>query len=860
MRKLIIPLVALLTLLLVSKAHAHPADMYFHNHTVTLSPGEIQVTWELVPGPMITHVIWHDADQNQDETVSSQEARGWVQPVAEEFTAYFDGIRLDLQLQAIEWPKSIPELRTGDEPIRIHLQADWPVDIIKPHNISLYNQYNSQNSVSWFYVFGEDGITFETPEQEGGVLRVHFELPTMGPTTGQPATWESGRPSMPGVIESLGLGDIAEEAASQSQSQQGVTSILEGLVRTPEISPLFFLAAGIIAILLGALHALSPGHGKTIVAAYLVGSQGKAYHAVVLGALVTLTHTGSVFALGLLTLAVSRHIMPANIFPILELVSGLLIFILGIGLLYPRLWDWQNNRRRERQNQKRPPVVVQSETGGGIRLVINQPIQESGPPHSHDPSSMGYIPKGPPEGSPLAGVSWRSLFALGISGGLVPCPDAIAILLIAVTINRIAFGLSLIVAFSLGLAIVLIAIGIVIVQSKRLFARLEWFDRIAYVVPMLSAIVVLGLGAMLTLAAIRNFEGMLPQIKNFFQIGGQSKFDLQRASVIYTALDDNNHYQLFVVPATGGEAEQITEEGSGIWSYSVSPDGATVIYAASDGTNGTRLWQLIPATRERTQLLACPETSCSGVVWSPNGEKILYGRLVSGSEFTSLGIPSIWWLDPATRDTGPLFQDAQMPGFNPQWSPDGRRLSYTSINPSEIYIYNFHTGSSQSLPTQTGSPVTWSPTGESMLVIDVEMVGELNLPKLFRYDLASKELTRLTGEQPIDENVPSWSRNGEWIAVVRREWGVSTTLRGNQIWLMRPDGSEAHPVSHDIEVTHGPPSWSPDGRYLLYSVRSASLSGTISRINILDIETGQTQEIAAPGNCPTWLLWRELGS
>jgi ABC-type nickel/cobalt efflux system permease component RcnA len=536
-----------LALIIVRVAQAHPADMYLHTHSVSLSPDGIQVIWEFVPGPMIAQMIWYGADQNQDEMVSSEEAWTWTQTIIQNFSAEFDGTPLALDLQAVEWPSGIPELFTGDEPIRIHLQAGWSIDIAQSHQITLQNQYNPQNSISWFDVYGEDGVTFEIPEQEGGVLRVSFGFPLTEKTSGQLTTWESGKPSIPWVVESLGLGEVAEVAATKSQNQSGITSILEGLVRDQQTSSTFILAAMVIAISLGALHALSPGHGKTIVAAYLVGSQGKFYHAVVLGAIVTLTHTGSVIALGLLTLAASRHFVPAHIFPILELISGLLIFFLGIGLLYPRLRSWQINRQRQHQIQKRHTVVVRDEAGEGARLVINQPIQEIGPPHSHDPSEFGNIPKGPSQGNPLAGIRWRSLagirwrslVTLGISGGLVPCPAAIAILLIAVTINRIAFGLSLIVAFSVGLAMILIAIGVLIIQGKSLFERLQWFDQIAYTVPVLSALIVLGAGAVLTAGAIRNITGA-SYIENTLPIVRLPPFDLQQASVIYTALDEDN--------------------------------------------------------------------------------------------------------------------------------------------------------------------------------------------------------------------------------------------------------------------------------------------------------------------------------
>ena len=147
--------------------------------------------------------------------------------------------------------------------------------------------------------------------------------------------------------------------------------VLEGLIRDNETSPLFYLSAFGLSLILGALHAMSPGHGKTVVAAYLVGASGRFYHAIALGSIVTLTHTGSVFALGLATLAASSYFMPTDVFPLLEIISGLLILILGISLLAPRLRNWLKKRRLLRILHHQTP---------GLVAPLCQVSQQRGPP------------------------------------------------------------------------------------------------------------------------------------------------------------------------------------------------------------------------------------------------------------------------------------------------------------------------------------------------------------------------------------------------------------------------------------------------------------------------------------------------
>lgn len=212
----------ILLLLIPQVAQAHPADMYFYTHVVNLSAEGVQIFWELVPGPMITHVVWHEADTDGDEQVSTAEAEIWIAPLLDEFSAELDGTPLGLELASVQWADDLPALRTGDSPIVIELRADWEgLDLALDHELLLLNAYNTSNSLSWYSLSADDlGIT--EPEQDNGLLRVRFG--TQGAST-----WESGMPSIPPVVEALGLGETAEEAVQQAENQQGILAILEGL-------------------------------------------------------------------------------------------------------------------------------------------------------------------------------------------------------------------------------------------------------------------------------------------------------------------------------------------------------------------------------------------------------------------------------------------------------------------------------------------------------------------------------------------------------------------------------------------------------------------------------------------------------
>ena len=211
------------------------------------------------------------------------------------------------------------------------------------------------------------------------------------------------------------------------------------------------LASLAVALFWGAAHALSPGHGKTIITAYLVGRRGTPRHAALLGLIVTVTHTIGVFALGIVTLVLSRFIVPEQLYPWLNLASGLLVVGIGLSVLRARL------RHRGRHHH--------------------------GHHHAHD-------------------LSRRSLLAVGVSGGLLPCPSALVVLLAAISLHRVGFGLLLIVAFSAGLALTITGIGLVAVLARTAFGRLSFNGRVLSLLPTLSALVIVVAGVGMTARAI----------------------------------------------------------------------------------------------------------------------------------------------------------------------------------------------------------------------------------------------------------------------------------------------------------------------------------------------------------------------
>ncbi|NMG09644.1 sulfite exporter TauE/SafE family protein [Brasilonema sp. UFV-L1] len=228
------------------------------------------------------------------------------------------------------------------------------------------------------------------------------------------------------------------------------------------LSPTLMLSGIGIALIAGAGHALSPGHGKTMVAAYLVGSRGTPQQAVVLSLVTTLTHTISVFALGIVALLLSQYILPDNLYPLLSFFSGLMVCGVGFWLLDRHLNPAPKHHHHHTHNDC--------------------------PDHIHSPSDSQ--------------VTLQSLLTLGIAGGLVPCPSALVLLLSAIALHQTAYGLLLVCAFSFGLAVVLVSVGLLVIYAHHWLKRFSWVEPLQQYTPKMSAIAVIAVGSILMAFAV----------------------------------------------------------------------------------------------------------------------------------------------------------------------------------------------------------------------------------------------------------------------------------------------------------------------------------------------------------------------
>jgi ABC-type nickel/cobalt efflux system permease component RcnA len=489
-----------------------------------VAPKTIEVHYVVVFGQLPALRELHLADTDGDGVTSQAERDAYIGKLApgfaEDLELKVDGSRVPLH--AIHWTSSLPTEQGG---FSLRVDVDFaaalpPAATDAPRKLEFSNQ-NYAGRIGWHEIAVQPSsgeMIFDTNGYSGsltgGLTQALQSLPAAGPLDERAVHLSFGRRAPPGaVLLTDRSGNGASMAAvktrgakSESEWIASRTRELVDAISSPHVEPKVAFLALLVALLLGSVHALSPGHGKTIVGAYLIGSRGAPRHAVFLGLTVTITHTIGVFVLGFATLYASRYIVPERLFPILSLISAVLVLGMGLVLLVQRGRSARHALATVEQAPAGTFQFLKSETmaTAGARGLIFAPGAQhlDSTMHSHGGGPMHtHLP---PDASGEK-VTWRSLLALGVSGGLVPCPSAMVLLLAAIALNKTAYGMLLVVTFSVGLAITLTLVGLAFLYARNRFRSPGVGSRWAHVLPVLSAGTITLVGIALCFGALRTF-------------------------------------------------------------------------------------------------------------------------------------------------------------------------------------------------------------------------------------------------------------------------------------------------------------------------------------------------------------------
>ncbi|MDP6803573.1 MAG: sulfite exporter TauE/SafE family protein [Gemmatimonadota bacterium] len=444
-------------------SHAHPMGNVSISHYagIDISPDTTRVKYllDFAEVPSVRELARIDTDL--DDRVTPEERDAYLSELTGEVLP-----RLSLEVNGQHrilsplWSRVVfPPGQGGLSTVRV----TWELEAImespgeEETHLLVWADSNYPDHMGWkeIRISASDGL-------QVAKTSLRANLPTSGGLTEYPEEYLFDPPTDTSAWCVFGPGLTAENADLIELPAEFAAPRPEGgrfvnLVSGGDLSARAVLVSLLLAMLLGAGHSLEPGHGKALVAAYLVGSRGTVAQAVLLGIIVTVTHTLVVFVLGFAVLLLSQHFVPELLIPWLGVASGLLVTLVGATMLRSRIREFRGHSHQHSHD------------------------------HTHDPPT---------------GASPREILALGISGGLVPCPAGIVVLLAAVSLGRTSFGLLLITAFSIGMAAILSAVGILFVTARRLFDRAPLDSKVLRGFAAASSVAVMVFGIVLAWRAL----------------------------------------------------------------------------------------------------------------------------------------------------------------------------------------------------------------------------------------------------------------------------------------------------------------------------------------------------------------------
>jgi Tol biopolymer transport system component len=316
--------------------------------------------------------------------------------------------------------------------------------------------------------------------------------------------------------------------------------------------------------------------------------------------------------------------------------------------------------------------------------------------------------------------------------------------------------------------------------------------------------------------------------------------------------------QIFSIPAGGGAPRQLTNHPTGVWDFAVHPQGEAIVHSVVREDGGSDLWLMDRDGGTQRVLLACAKFACLGPSWSPDGKLLAYEKrnVRNGEPDQDPQASRIWLLDLETREERPLF-DYDVPLYAPTWAPTDQRLAYLSALLSGLEIYDLSNGKLWQFPSEWGTAPAWSPEGGRLVLPEMSFAGGAIAARLLQIDLASESATPLglPGEIYRDDS-PAWSPDGGWIAFGRQFIDPGRRTPGRQLWLVRPDGLDAHPLVAAPMADLYSFAWRPDGAALAYlqvDLSQGFQPVTDVSVWIYDLEHDRPLLVADGGVMPRWL-------
>jgi nickel/cobalt transporter (NicO) family protein len=526
-------------LLVPAVASAHPLGNFTINHYAGLVVGrdavQLEVVIDMAEIPAFQERQAMDADL--DGTVSDAEGSAWAGPacakLAESLRLTRAGTALGLgsTARAVSFPPGAGGLST------LRLECGFSARLtptMDGRTAITFEDRSYGERIGWREIVATgDGTVVDThglPATSPSAKLTSYPADLIAQPLDIRSATIDARSSGAASSPTAGPAATAPAAATVANAAVpgGVGNELPDIFRAADLTPFVLLLSLLTAVGLGAAHAVTPGHGKTLMAAYLVGSRGTATHAIGLGLSVALSHTLGIVVLALVIVGAQGVLPPDVVVRLTPVIAAVSIVAVGGWMLAGQI---RSRRRVPEAGNRHEHAQEHAHAGGASHHHgpdrADDVAAEHGHAHGHMHEHEDRLPPtadGHADGAvedPLAHshggarhthlpaaegrLSWRGLFVLGLAGGLIPSTSALLILLGSLAAGRAAFGLILVVAFGLGMAGVMSAVGLAMVVARSRLDRLPAASRLGLLAsgaPLVASIAVLGLGLVLTWSAV----------------------------------------------------------------------------------------------------------------------------------------------------------------------------------------------------------------------------------------------------------------------------------------------------------------------------------------------------------------------
>lgn len=585
-------LVFLLLFMVGIRAYSHVSDEVAIRSEISLEENSIFLKLKIDAGMIFGRYYLLSLDPDQNGIFEDKDILKFSEFVTSVLKITMDNSLLFPELQDVSY-SSFEEMISGLFSLELRYKLPYPDDLDSAHILYYENCLEAEIAIYTLHISDGNSTTVKIIESvRNEILQDSVNITFCNkdsqafqfPSESRPEELKSVLSEADSIVLSIkedipGEGSnmvVPDPPVSFSETELRDTAMLLEHIRSGDFNPFILL---LLAVLIGFLHAFTPGHGKSLVGAYLIANRGTVSQALGLGLIVAITHTASIYILGGLASVAAYFFMPSSLIPLMTIVSGVFIVTIGVWSVVRRLFCFEVDHAHILPNLKvlkndyinilldgssvdfSEYLIIESENDSfqeqleavGIegvnicspgcenhnfvpaRVLERQTIQliqmalETGAVDavvSHRSrvirklelvkkkvnTEFCFSPEGQYEASTLLNkalrnfksrgdivipedcLSWRKLILLGIAGGAVPCPDALAILLVSLSLGRLGLGLGIVFAFSFGLALALLMIGMAIIFSKRLFRGFGKAQIISRIIPYLSALFLIGLG------------------------------------------------------------------------------------------------------------------------------------------------------------------------------------------------------------------------------------------------------------------------------------------------------------------------------------------------------------------------------